>query len=498
MFVKLRGRTVVVVGAGVIAEGKIPGLLAAEARVCVIAPEATAQIAHWATEGRIEWIVKEFSANDLGGAVLAIAATSAPGVNREVFLASEAHGILCNAVDDIANCHFYYGAVVQRGDLQLAISTNGKSPALAQRIRKELEETYGEEYAAWLEKLGKTRETLRRITAKPAEALSSGESLDSHSSHPTESKNAKSILHRLASKEIFDRFRGRSNPPARSATKTPSAQPQPVAQGEALRPLPAIIAKVYLVGAGPGDPELLTQKAARLLQNTNIVLHDSLVSREVLDLITPNAEIIDVGKRAGQKLLTQDEINSLLVSYAVQNKMVVRLKGGDPTIFGRAGEELDALRRANVPYEIVPGVTAATAAAAAAGISLTDRRAASQVLLTTFSRGENGKQMDWGAVTSTTSLVLYMPGAEYAEVSARLRDGGLPADLPCAIVSAASGARQMVRWSNISRLATEAKLPAPALLIVGRVAAQRAHEISEQAWAALDESPPAASTTRWI
>jgi uroporphyrin-III C-methyltransferase len=262
--------------------------------------------------------------------------------------------------------------------------------------------------------------------------------------------------------------------------------------------LPAIIAKVYLVGAGPGDPELLTQKAARLLQNTDIVLHDSLVSREVLDLITPNAEIIDVGKRAGQKLLTQDEINSLLVSYAVQNKMVVRLKGGDPTIFGRAGEELDALRRANVPYEIVPGVTAATAAAAAAGISLTDRRAASQVLLTTFSRGENGKQMDWGAVTSTTSLVLYMPGAEYAEVSARLRDGGLPADLPCAIVSAASGARQMVRWSNISRLATEAKLPAPALLIVGRVAAQRAHEISEQAWAALDESPPAASTTRWI
>ena len=496
MFVKLRGRTVAVVGAGAIAEGKIPGLLAAEAGVRVIAPEATPQIAQWASEGKLEWLVKEFSANDLADAALAIAATAAPGVNREVFLASEARGILCNAVDDIENCHFYYGAVVQRGDLQLAISTNGKSPALAQRIRKELEQTYGEEYGAWVDKLGKTRDVLRRsnsarITADPAEALCSGESLDSHSWQPTDAEKAKSILHRLASKEMFDRFR-------RVASSTPGPQQEPVAQGEALRPLPATTAKVYLVGAGPGDPELLTQKAARLLQNADVVLHDSLVSREVLDLITPSAEIIDVGKRAGQKLLTQDEINSLLVSYSEQNKIVVRLKGGDPSIFGRAGEELDALRRANVPHEIVPGITAATAAAAAAGISLTDRRVASQVLLTTFSRGENGKQMDWGAVTSTTTLVLYMPGAEYAEVSARLRDGGLPADLPCAIVSAASGARQMVRWSTISRLASEEKLPAPALLIVGRVAAPRAQEISEQAWAALDESLPAASTARLI
>ena len=496
MFVKLRGRTMVVVGAGAIAEGKIPGLLAAEARVRVIAPQATAQIAQWASEGKLEWLVKEFSAIDLADAALAIAATSAPGVNRAVFLACEALGILCNAVDDIENCHFYYGAVVQRGDLQLAISTNGKSPALAQRIRKELEETYGEDYAAWLDKLGKTRDVLRRInsdriTADRTDALGSGESLDSHSSQPTGADQIKSILHRLASKEMFGRF-------TRAASSTLNPHREPVAQRETLRPTPATIAKVYLVGAGPGDPELLTQKAARLLQNAHVVLHDSLVSREVLELITPRAEIIDVGKRAGQKLLTQDEINSLLVSYAQQDKIVVRLKGGDPSIFGRAGEELDALRRANVAFEIVPGITAATAAAAAAGISLTDRRVASQVLLTTFSRGENGKQMDWGAVTSTTTLVLYMPGADYAEVSARLCDGGLPADLPCAIVSAASGARQMVRWSSISRLATEEKLPAPALLIVGRVAAQRAQEISEQTWAALHESLPAASAPRWI
>ncbi len=278
----------------------------------------------------------------------------------------------------------------------------------------------------------------------------------------------------------------------------PNPSRKPVAQGEAPRPLTPTTGKVYLVGAGPGDPELLTRKALRLLQEAQIVLHDSLVSREVLAEISPTAQVIDVGKRAGQKLLTQEEINSLLVSYAQDHKIVVRLKGGDPGIFGRAGEEIDALRRANVPFEIVPGITAATAAAAAAGISLTDRRAASQVLLTTFSRGVDGTQMDWGCVTSTTTLVLYMPGPDYAEVSARLRDGGLPADLPCAVISAASNARQLVRWSTISRLAKEEKLPAPALLIVGRVASQHAKEISEQAWAALDESIPAPSIARFI
>src|SRR5277367_2209080 len=235
----------------------------------------------------------------------------------------------------------------------------------------------------------------------------------------------------------------------------PNSSRKPVAQGEALRPLSGTDGKVYLVGAGPGDPELLTRKAARLLREAQIVLHDSLVSREVLAEISPAAEVIDVGKRAGQKLLTQDEINSLLVSYAQQNKIVVRLKGGDPSIFGRAGEELDALRRASVPYEIVPGVTAATAAAAAAGISLTDRRVASQVLLTTFSRGADGAQMDWGCVTSTTTLVLYMPGPDYAEVAQRLAEGGLPADLPCVIVSSASGPRQEIRWSDVARLASE-------------------------------------------
>jgi len=248
--------------------------------------------------------------------------------------------------------------------------------------------------------------------------------------------------------------------------------------------------KVYLVGAGPGDPDLLTLKAARLLEQATIVLHDSLVSREVLLRIAPTAEIIDVGKRCGRKLLTQEEINALLVSYAARHGAVIRLKGGDPLIFGRAGEEIEALRQAGVDFEVVPGITAALGAAAAAGISLTDRRAASQVVITTFSRGADGSAMDWGTVTSATTLVLYMPGAEYAEVAQRLRDAGLPEDLPCVIVSNANNSRQQILWTSVAGLSSEQQLAAPALLIVGRVAAQKVREIGVACWRGATQEPP--------
>jgi len=230
--------------------------------------------------------------------------------------------------------------------------------------------------------------------------------------------------------------------------------------------------KVYLIGAGPGDPELLTLKAARLLASADVVLYDALVSREVLALVSSDADLIDVGKRAGKKLLTQDEINSLLVNYAQKTGIIVRLKGGDPLLFGRAGEEMEALRHAQIDFEIVPGITAAVGAAAAAKISLTDRRVASQVLFTTFSRGETGNWFNWAAVTPETTIAIYMPGTHYGEVAERLVDSGLSPETPCAVVSQATRAEQQVRLSNIASLALGAQLPAPSLLIVGRVAAQ--------------------------
>ena len=239
---------------------------------------------------------------------------------------------------------------------------------------------------------------------------------------------------------------------------------------------------VYLVGAGPGDPELLTLRAARILAAANVVLHDALVSLEVLARVSADAQVIDVGKRCGRKLLTQDEINSLLVSYASTNEIVVRLKGGDPLVFGRAGEELQALREANIEFEIVPGITAALGAAAAAGISLTDRRLASQILFSTFTRRPEANALEWGTLSPATTLVLYMPGPDYAEVALRVCEAGLSSDLPCVIVSGATGSQQQIRWTSVANLAHEEKLPAPALLIIGRVATHQLQELAASYW----------------
>jgi uroporphyrin-III C-methyltransferase / precorrin-2 dehydrogenase / sirohydrochlorin ferrochelatase len=455
MFVKLQGRQVVVVGGGGIAASKIPGLLQARARVRVLAPQVNAQIADWVRAGEIDWVCKEFEVGELGDAHLVIAATSLAHVNAAVFQAADALGIFCNAVDDVENCHFYYGSIVQRGDLQIAISTNGKSPALAQRLRKELETQYPVEYAGWVDSLGESREKLRSAS-EPKENF----------------EENKAILHRLASSEMFSRYVHAKERQAAARSQTGRAS-----------------GKVYLVGAGPGDPEMLTVRAARLLAAADVVLHDSLVSAEILAMISPRAEIIDVGKRAGRKLLTQEEINSLLVSYAQTSTTVVRLKGGDPALFGRAAEELEALRRATVPYEMVPGISAAMGAAATVGISLTDRRVASQVLFSTFSRSPERGDLEWSQLTADTTLVLYMPGSDYGEVAERLRNSGLPADLPCAIVSRATQAQQQVRWATVGSLGALEKLPAPALFIVGRVASQNIAEISATFWDGRAENP---------
>ncbi|MGA2098850.1 MAG: bifunctional precorrin-2 dehydrogenase/sirohydrochlorin ferrochelatase [Candidatus Acidiferrum sp.] len=186
IFVKLEGRLIVVIGGGAIAEAKIPGVLSAGARIRLVAPSITQQIAEWVRFGKIDWLPKEFACADLDGAFLVIAATSAPGVNEAVFREAEKRGILCNAVDDIQHCHFYYGAVVQRGDLQIAISTNGKSPALAQRLRQEFETQFGPEYEAWLQWLGSARDALR--------------------AQDPSSESTKKLLHELASRPVFEEF----------------------------------------------------------------------------------------------------------------------------------------------------------------------------------------------------------------------------------------------------------------------------------------------------
>jgi len=197
IFLKLKSRLAVVVGGGEIAAGKIDGLCRAGAKVRVVAPELHASFLEPIRSGKVEWVAREFQPQDLAGATLVVAATSAPGVNAAVFREAEARGLLCNAVDDIENCHFYYGSIVQRGDLQIAISTNGKSPALAQRLRQELEQQFGTEYEVWLEWLGAARELLRAVEGG--------------------TESSKQMLHHLASKPMYERF-------VKEARKEPSRQ----------------------------------------------------------------------------------------------------------------------------------------------------------------------------------------------------------------------------------------------------------------------------------
>jgi uroporphyrin-III C-methyltransferase len=233
---------------------------------------------------------------------------------------------------------------------------------------------------------------------------------------------------------------------------------------------PIMKGKVYLMGAGPGDPDLLTVQAVRILRSAEVVLHDHLVAGAILDLIPAWTQVRNVGKRCGSAGISQEQIHSLLISAAREGHQVVRLKGGDPLLFGRVGEEMEALSRAGIEFEVVPGVTSAMGAAAAAKIPLTDRRFASKlVFMSNHSAGQ--ANTNWEDVTSQDAThVVYMPGPNYAEIGAKLSAGGLDGRTPCLIVTHATQPEQQIRRTTLRELALERSLPAPALLIIGEVA----------------------------
>jgi uroporphyrin-III C-methyltransferase len=228
--------------------------------------------------------------------------------------------------------------------------------------------------------------------------------------------------------------------------------------------------KVFLVGAGPGDPDLLTLKALRLLRTSDAVLYDDLVSPEILKLVSPVAQLYNVGKRCGAVKISQAEISFLMISLAESGLTVVRLKSGDPLIFGRGGEEIEALRYANIECEIVPGVTAALGAAAAARIPLTHRRISHTLFFLTGHITDDPGHTDWkNFVSSRATLAIYMPGPDYVELATRLMDAGLRGETPCAIVSAATTSDQEMELTTVRELARVRPIPAPSLLIVGEV-----------------------------
>src|SRR5579859_5731660 len=235
--------------------------------------------------------------------------------------------------------------------------------------------------------------------------------------------------------------------------------------------------KVYLVGAGPGDPALLTVEAARLLQSADVVFHDDLVSSEILELIPDQVHVESVGKRCGHARLAQHQIHSLMINAAKEGWKVVRLKSGDPLIFGRAGEEMEALRQAGVGYEVVPGITAAFGAAARAGIPLTDRHLASKLVFLSNHQCAGKDLFDWnGVLTKDTTAVIYMPGADYVGLATRLCSEGLDPNTPCLIVSQATTTQQKIHFARLDNLGDSPKREAPVVLIVGPVAERYAPE----------------------
>jgi uroporphyrin-III C-methyltransferase len=229
--------------------------------------------------------------------------------------------------------------------------------------------------------------------------------------------------------------------------------------------------KVYLVGAGPGDPELLTVKAVRVLSSADVVLHDDLVGSQILALAPPRARLHNVGKRCGKKAISQSEINFLMVSLAAQGLRIVRLKGGDPMIFGRAAEEITALRQANIDFEIVPGITAALGAAAITQISLTDRRSSHAVVFLTGHHASEHDATNWQALVSLgATIVLYMPGRQHRTLLRKLRSAGMPLETPCAVISRATTQEQQHFATTLEKLPDLPQLPAPTLLVIGEVA----------------------------
>jgi len=436
MFLKLDGRPCLVVGAGAIARPKIESLLRSLARVFVVAPEAQPEIAAWADEGKLEWVLREFAPADLDGMFLVVAATNRKAVNHAVAEAARARGVLCNSVDDPPDCDFYYPSVVERGHLQIAISTAGKSPALSMQLREELNAMLPGDLGTWLDSLGEKR--LKILAALPA------------------GEERKQILHQLARRETCD---PRDCPVERMLDELLARS------AEEADATPARAGNVYLTGAGPGAADLLTLRARSLIRTASCILHDDLVPPAIVALARPDALVVNVGKRCGQKLVTQEQIHAWMIEYARAGRSVVRLKGGDPALFGRAAEEIAALREAGVPFEIVPGISASLAAAAAAGVSLTDRDRSSRVVFTTRHRAGN-EMGGVSALDSGSTLALYMPGKDYAALQQELEARGWPADTRCIIVSGASLATQKVAKTQLSELGALPPLPAPAIVLI--------------------------------
>jgi uroporphyrin-III C-methyltransferase / precorrin-2 dehydrogenase / sirohydrochlorin ferrochelatase len=443
VFFDLAKQNVLVVGAGEVALRKVALLERCGASITVVAPHVHPDIEQRAAAGTLKLCAREFAPADLNGARLVIVATARRALNRWIATLSDSRAIPVNVVDDREASRFIVPAIVDRDPVLVAVSTGGTSPVLARRLRERLEVLVpGKigEFAGWLQALRKpARRRLRGTDARRKffEQLVDGPAAARFAAGDTQ--GARRVAHQLLA----------------------AAEVGPGAPGE-----------VTLVGAGPGDPELLTLKALRALQDADLILHDRLVPQAILDLARRDAARICVGKAPGSIGSTQSEINALLVEHALLGKRVVRLKGGDPFIFGRGGEELEALARARISFSVVPGITAAAGCAAYAGIPLTHRDYAHSVTFVTGHSG-GGREPDWRALAAPgTTAVFYMGLSKVSHIVGNLIEHGAAPSLPAGIIASGTRQNQHVITATLSSIAdacSRANVESPALLIVGEV-----------------------------
>jgi uroporphyrin-III C-methyltransferase/precorrin-2 dehydrogenase/sirohydrochlorin ferrochelatase len=454
IFLRLAGEPVLVVGGGEVAARKIDLLLRTSAKVRVVAPELVAGLAERVAAGEIVHFAAEFSPEHLDGMRLAIAATDKRAINAWVARQAERRNVPVNVVDDRELSRFIVPAIVDRSPVVVAVGSSGDAPVLTRRLRERLESFLPQRLGALARLAGKLRPTIKARVEDPARRRKFWENFFDGT---------------LAA----DVLAGREN-------AADPALPERIADSVAqiVRTTPDA-GEVVLVGAGPGDPGLLTLRALRALQNADVILYDRLVSAEVLDLARRDAERINVGKTGGGAQVSQDDINALLVQLAQQGKRVCRLKGGDPFIFGRGGEELEALAAAGVRFEVVPGVTAAAGCAAYAGIPLTHRdHAQSLVFVTGHVKAEGDDALDWDQLARPAqTVVFYMGLGSVEQILQRLREHGAPESRAAAVVEQGTRATQRVvtgTLSDLARKVNEQEVQSPALLIVGEVT--RLHE----------------------
>ena len=454
LFLQLRSQPVVVVGGGRIALRKIELLRKSGARITVVSPELREELEQLARAGEFQYIAERFSAAHVDGATLVVAATNDQAVNAAVSEAARSRKIWVNVVDNPALSTFIFPAIVDRSPIIVATSSGGESPVLARRVREQIEALLPEKLGALARFMGARRKAVQNTLGASAR---------------------RPFWERIVSGVVGTRVLAGDESGASNAFES---ELRGGGQG---------LGEVYLIGAGPGDPDLLTLRALQLLQQADVVLYDRLVPAAVLERSRRDAERIFVGK-AARDHQTQDRINELLVHHARKGQRVARLKGGDPFIFGRGGEEIEVLARHGIPYISVPGITAALGAASYASIPLTHRHLAQSV---TFVAGHvlEDESLDWRSLAGERrTVVFYMGVSHLDQIVTRLRDWGAKAEHPVAIVERATLPEQRVlrgTLASIANIAREAAVQAPALLIVGDVTAFLAVEDKEMSHGAL-------------